>query len=82
VWFFAGNGAAGVSRDNGLCGVPPCGNRFWDYTFTFTPPKIAPDGTVLTGGALIDIMAVIVDANGDGIMTTPAAPLTITLTNP
>jgi hypothetical protein len=71
-FFFAGNAAAGVSRDDGV-------NRFWDYVFTFDPPVTAPDGTVLTSGQTIEIVLVGINANGDGIMT-PSKQ--IQLTNP
>ena len=73
-WFFAGSGGAGSSRDN-------LTNRFWDFTFTFDPPVKAPDGTVLTtNGNQIDIVAVGVNAAGDGIMN--ATVFTVTLSNP
>ncbi len=72
-WFFAGAAGAGASRDNGT-------NRFWDFSFTFTPPKSAPDGTVLTGGASIDVVAIGVNTAGDAIMN--ATVFTVTLTNP
>jgi len=71
-WFLAGNASAGSSRDNGV-------NRFWDYSFTFTPPKTAPDGTALTAGATIAVRAVGVNTAGDAV----AGPaVNITLTNP
>lgn len=73
-WFYAGNAAAGVARDNGV-------TRYWDYTFTFTPPKTTPNGTSLTaaGTTNISVMAIGSNNNGDGIAT---APFAITLTNP
>jgi hypothetical protein len=70
-WFFIGNAGAGSSRDDGI-------NRFWDYTLTFTPPLVAPDGTVLTGnGTLLDVIAVGVNTAGDGVMTTVIQPITL-----
>jgi len=75
-WYFAGNAAAGVSRDNGT-------NRFWDYTFSFDPPATAPDGTSLTpangGSTTVAVRAIGVNSAGDAVAT---QPITITLTNP
>jgi len=60
-WFFVGNAGAGISRDNGT-------NRFWDYTLTWDPPAKAPDGTDLTvNGMIINIRAIGVNTNGDGV---------------
>lgn len=76
-WFPVNNGAnvaaAGVSRDDGV-------HRFWDYTLTLTPDKTAPDGTVLTAGSSIDVIAMGVNPAGDAIVT--SAVRTIVLTNP
>jgi len=55
------------------------GNRFWDYVFTFTPPKVAPDGTVLTGGSTVTVRAIGINTAGDGMASSPT---TLTLTNP
>jgi hypothetical protein len=69
-WFFAGNAGAGISRDNGT-------NRFWDYTLNWDPPATAPDGTNLTtNGMVINIRAIGVNTNGDGVASN-AIPLTI-----
>lgn len=79
TWFFAGNAGVGSARDTGN-GSPGVGNRFWDYVFTFTPPKTAPDGTKLTvNGTVLNVRAIGVNTNGDG-MATPV--ITVTLTNP
>jgi len=73
VWYFMGNSAPGVSRDNNV-------NRFWDYTITFNPPNFTPDQVALTTAAMtIDIVAIGVNSAGDGVMT---APVTITIANP
>jgi hypothetical protein len=73
-WFFAGNSTSFTSNDNLV-------NRFWIFSFTFTPPKVAPDGTVLTtNGLLIDLVAVGVNAAGDAVIN--STPFTITIFNP
>ena len=75
VWYFAGNGGAGLARDGGPTTTTPPGNghRMWDYSFTFTPPKTAPGGEDLTvTGTVISIMAIGVNAAGDAIANSVA----------
>jgi hypothetical protein len=72
-WYLVGNSSAGLSRDNGT-------NRFWDYSVTFNPPDITPDGVGLTtAGSTIQVAAIGINAAGDAIMT---APITLTVANP
>jgi hypothetical protein len=82
TWFLAGTASAGLSRDTGVNG-----NRFWDYTFSFTPPKSAQrdlaTGTAVsltTGTASVNLIGIGYTANGDGLITPNA--VTIALTNP
>ena len=73
VWYQIGTSSAGSSRDNGT-------NRFWDFSVTFNPPALTPDGVPLTTpGMTIDIAAIGINANGDAIMS-PVQ--TITVANP
>lgn len=80
-WFFAGTGSAGNSRDD-------LSHRFWDFSFNFDPPVRAPDGTSLiaASGVTLDVVAIGVDAAGDGIMTDgvtlAGGVYTISLVNP
>lgn len=79
-WFLAGTSTSSTSRDTGVGGF-----RFWDYTFTWTPPKSAPVdpatnvGASLTAGASIQMVAIGINGSGDGVVG-PVA--NITLTNP
>jgi len=73
VWYLIGNAGAGSSRDNSV-------NRFWDYSISFNPPNLTPDQVALTtNGQVIEVMAIGVNANGDGIAT---LPITLTIANP
>ena len=70
VWYFAGNGGGGSARDNGT-------HRFWDFSFTFTPPTTAPGGENLTvSGTVISIMAIGVAPSGDAIANSVAVSFT------
>jgi hypothetical protein len=73
VWYLIGNATAGVSRDNNV-------NRFWDYSISFNPANFTPDQVSLTTNAsTIEVMAIGVNAAGDGVAT---APVTLTVANP
>ncbi len=81
-WFFAGNATNSGVRDTGVGG-----QRFFDYTFTFTPPKrtdVDPaTGGIpfdLTNGATLNVRAIGANSTGDGIVSSNTQ--TITLTNP
>jgi hypothetical protein len=80
-WFLAGTATNSGVRDTGVGG-----QRFFDYTFTFTPPATAPidpatsTAASLTGGATLNFRAIGADSNGDGIVSSNTQA--VTLTNP
>lgn len=72
AWYPIGTVSAPAAADDGT-------NRTWTYTLSFTPPKSTPQGASLTGGAVINIVAIGQDAAGNALMS---APVAVTLTNP
>jgi len=81
-WFLAGTATSFTSRDTG-----PSGQRFWDYTLTWTPPKSTQPSIVtgnvnsLTGCPLnVTVRAIGITSSGDGLLSSNTQP--ITLTNP
>jgi len=78
-WFLAGTTGAGLSRDTGVGG-----QRFWDFTLVWTPPKSGPNdvttgaANVLTGGANIQVIGIGFNATGDGIIAGAGTTLTLT----
>jgi len=73
-WYFLQVAGPGGSVDNGV-------TRQWLYTATVSFPKTFPTGASLTvNGTQVDILAVGVNAAGDGVFSNGVT--TITLSNP